>query len=165
MSKKFSNTLVYDADLDAMWQMMTGQDWWTAKYQALGADNIVYNTFDVTDTSFTIVSERDVPADLPSFAKKIIGDTNHVTQTEKWTRNPDTATATIEILIKNIPGGTTGTMKITPSGSGTTWRSDFDIKVGIPMVGGKLEGIIKDETASNFEQEKTFNDQWLANNA
>jgi hypothetical protein len=165
VSKKFSNTEQYDADLDAMWAMQTTKEWWTAKYEALGASNIVFHTFDADDTSFTIVSERDVPADLPGFAKKIVGETNHVTQTEKWTRNADAANATIELLFKNIPGGTTGTMSITPSGSGTVWQSDFDIKVNIPMVGGKLEDVIKKETGSNFKQEKAFNDTWLANNA
>lgn len=165
MAKKFTNTDHYDADLDAMWTMMTTQEWWKAKYESLGATNIEFHTFDTSDTSFTIVSERDVPADLPSFAKKIIGETNHVTQTEKWTRNADAANATIEILVKNIPGGTTGTMSITPSGSGTVWQSDFDIKVSLPLVGGKLEGVLKDETGSNFKQEKAFNDTWLVNNA
>lgn len=165
MAKKFSNTDHYDADLDAMWQMQITQEWWQAKYTSLGATNIEFRTFDTSDTSFTIVSERDVPADLPGFAKKIVGDTTHVTQTEKWTRNADAANATIEILVKNIPGGTTGTMSITPSGSGTVWQSDFDIKVSVPLVGGKLEDVLKKETASNFKQEKAFNDTWLANNA
>lgn len=165
MSKKFSNTDQYDADLDAMWAMQTTKEWWQAKYESLGATNIEFTTFDASDTSFTIVSERDAPADLPGFAKKIVGDTNHVTQTEKWTRNADAATATIEILVKNVPGGTTGTMSITPSGDGTVWQSDFDIKVSIPMVGGKLEDVLKKEYGSNFKQEKVFNDTWLANNA
>lgn len=163
MSKKFTNTDPYDATVDQMWAMLSEEGYWRAKYESMGAQNIVFPTFEASDTEITMVNERDVPADLPGFAKKIIGETNHVTQTEKWTRAGDAASATEEILVKNIPGGTTGTMKISPSGAGSSWAADFDIKVSIPMVGGKLEGVLKDETASNFKQEKVFNDQWLGN--
>lgn len=162
VSKKFTNTDPYDADMDAMWAMLSTQEYWQAKYEALGAKNVVFTTFDVSDDQITLVNERDVPADLPSFAKKIIGDTNHTTQKEVWTRSGDSASATEEIHVKNLPGGTTGTMKITTSGSGTVWNTDFDIKIGIPVVGGKLEGLMKDELGSNFTEEKTFNDGWLA---
>jgi hypothetical protein len=30
------------------------------------------------------------------------------------------------------------------------------------MVGGKLEGLMLDETTANFKKEKEFNDSWLA---
>jgi hypothetical protein len=162
VSKKFTNTDPYDATVDQMWAMITNQDYVKAKYESMGASNIVFTTFDVSDDSFTMVTERDVPADLPGFAKKIIGETNHVTQTEKWTRTGDSASATEEILVKNVPGGTTGTMQLSPSGTGSSWAADFQIKIGIPMVGGKLEGVMLEETGKNFKMEKAFNDTWLA---
>ncbi len=164
MSKKFTNTDPYDATVDQLWEMISNQDYWVAKYESMGASNVTFTTFNADSGSLTVVNERDVPADLPSFAKKIIGETNHVTHTERWTRSGDQATCSIEIQVKNVPGGTTGTMEMKPSGAGSTWSADFNIKVSIPMVGGKLEGVMKDETASNFKQEKTFNDQWLADN-
>ena len=33
------------------------------------------------------------------------------------------------------------------------------------MVGGKLEGVMTDQTGDQLGQEKSFNDQWLADNA
>ncbi len=164
MSKKFTNTDPYDASVDQMWAMIDNQEYYTAKYESLGASNITFTQFTASDDAITFTNERDVPADLPSFAKKIIGDTNHVTHTERWTRSGDSATCSVEIRIKNVPGGTTGTMDITSSGSGSSWAANFDIKFSVPLVGGKLEGLMRDETASNFKQEKAFNDQWLANN-
>ena len=165
MSKKFTNTDPYDASVDQLWAMLSDQDYHRAKYESLGATNVVFTTFDVSDTAITMVNERDVPADLPSFAKKIVGETNHTTHTEKWARTADGADCTVNIVVKNVPGGTTGTMTMAPSGAGSTWAADFTIKVNIPMVGGKLEGVMKDEIGNNFTQEKTYNDQWLANHA
>lgn len=165
MSKKFTRTDVYDTDMDAMWGMITRQDYWDEKYSALGASAVSWQTFQATDDTFTYTSVRNVPADLPSVAKKIVGDTNTVTTTERWTREGDSAAATIEIQVKNVPGATTGTMEMSPTGGGTSWSFDFDTKVSIPMVGGKLESIMTDQTGDQLAQEKTFNDQWLANNA
>lgn len=162
MAKKFTNTYSYDADLDAMWAMLSDRDYHQGKYESLDAANITFSTFAADETSITMVNERDVPADLPSFAKKIIGDTNHLTHTERWTRVDDAATCSLEITVKNLPGGTSGTMEIKPASSGCTWDADLDIKIGVPLLGGKLEGVMHDETSLNFRQEKAFNDAWLA---
>jgi hypothetical protein len=162
MSKKFTNSDPYDADLDAMWAMISDRDYWTQKYGSMGASNISFEQFDAGDAALTVTSRRDVPADLPGFAKKIIGETNHVTQTERWTRSADAAHCAITIEVKNVPGGTSGTMDMKPSGAGTVWDADFDIKISLPLVGGKLEGVMLDETRANFVKEKTFNDSWLA---
>lgn len=165
MAKKFTKTDPYSADVDQLWAMLSDQNYHQAKYESLGAENIRFPSFSADDTSITMVNERDVPADLPGFAKKIIGETNHVTQTERWTRAGDTATCAVEITVKNLPGGTTGTIDITPSESGSAWTTDFDIKIGVPLLGGKLEDVMKGETASSQAEEKVFNDRWLAERA
>ena len=67
-----------------------------------------------------------------------------------------------DITTKGAPGGTDGTMSVKADGSGSTWSADFDIKVSIPLLGKKLEGIMLDETGENFVKEKAFNDEWLA---
>jgi hypothetical protein len=162
MSKKFTRTYTYDATVDQVWAMITNQEYWDAKYSSLGATQVQWRTFDASDGSFTYTSVRNVPADLPSVAKKIVGDTNTVTTTERWTKTGDSASATIEIQVKNVPGSTTGTMSIDASGDGASWSFDFDTKVSIPMVGGKLESIMTDQTGDQLAQEKPFNDQWLA---
>jgi hypothetical protein len=162
MSKSFTNTDHYPADVDAMWAMVTDRAYWEAKYQTLGASNVVWNSFDVTDDAFTISTVREVAANLPSVAKKVIGETAVVTQTERWRRGGGRCDCDITIETKGAPGGTSGTMAIVPSGDGSDWSADFTIKVSVPLVGGKLEGIMRDETATNFAAEKTFNDQWLA---
>lgn len=165
MSKKFTTTEQYDADMDAMWAMMSQREHYLRKFEACGATNVSLTTFTADGDSITVVNERDVPADLPGFAKKIIGDTNHVTQTERWTRAGDSASCAIEIAVKNLPGGTTGTMSITPSGSGCTQTADLDIKIPVPLVGGRLEGLMHEQTGVQFAEEKAFKDSWLAEQA
>lgn len=161
MAKKFTNKDPYDADVDTMFAMLSNKDYWSKKYEELGASNVTFNQFDASDSAVTVQTERDVPADLPGFAKKIVGDSNHVTQTEAWKRSGDSLHCEITIAVKNVPGGTTGTMDIKPAGAGTAWSADFDIKVSIPMLGGKFEKLMVDETGKSFVNEKKFNDTWL----
>jgi hypothetical protein len=162
MSKKLTIAFSYDADVEQVWVMMTDRDYWEAKYAALGAREVSFAEFRADGDAFIYTSVRNVPADLPSVAKKVVGDTNTVTTTERWTRAGDSASATIEIRVKNVPGGTTGTMTLAPSGGQTRWSFDFDAKVGLPVIGGKLESIMNEQTREQLGQEKEFNDTWLA---
>jgi hypothetical protein len=162
MAKKFTNSDPYAASTDQLWAMLGSRDYWEQKYQTMGATEVEFQEFTPSADAVSLKTVRSVPADLPGFAKKIIGETNRVTQTENWRRAGDTLSCDIDIAVKNVPGGTTGTMQIKPTGAGCQWDANFDIKVPLPIVGGKLEGLMVDETTANFKQEKVFNDSWLA---
>lgn len=163
MSKKFTNVDSYSATPDQVWAMVTDKNYWESKYAATGASNLEWKTFNADGDSLTISSVRDVAATVPKVAQKIIGDTAQITQTEKWTRNGDALTSEVEILTKGAPGGTNGTTTVKPSGSaGSTWSADMEIKVPVPLMGGKLEGIMHEEMGKSFAEEKVFNEQWLA---
>lgn len=162
MSTKFNNVDSYDASPDQIWDMLSDQSYWEEKYNAAGAQNLEWQTFNAGEDTLTISSVREVAANLPSAAKKVIGETAVITQTENWTRSGDQLTCTISITTKGAPGGTEGTMSVKPSSAGSSWAADFVISVPIPLLGKKLEGIMNDETGNNFAAEKTFNDNWLA---
>lgn len=162
MAKKFNNVDSYAASPDQIWAMLSDQSYWEEKYGSTGANNLEWQTFNAGDDTLTISSVREVAANLPSAAKKVIGETAVITQTENWTRAGDQLTCTISITTKGAPGGTEGTMSVKPSGDGSAWAADFEISVPIPLLGKKLEGVIHDETSNNFATEKTFNDKWLS---
>lgn len=162
MSKKFNNVDSYAGSPDQIWAMLSDQAYWEQKYQTLGASNLEWKTFNATEGALTVSSVREVAANLPAAAKKIIGETAEVTQTEEWTRSGGELSCKITITTKGAPGGTDGSMSVKPDGKGSTWVADFDIKVAIPLLGKKLEGIMLEETGANFAKEKGFNDEWLA---
>lgn len=164
MSKSFHNDDQYSATPGQLWNMLSTQGYWEEKYSTLGSSNLEWKEFSPGDTTLTVSSTREVDANLPAVAKKVIGETAVVTQTENWSRAGDKLTCAIEITTKGAPGGTTGTMDIEPHSDGARWKAAFEIKVPIPLVGKKLEGIMHDETEANFVKEKEFNDNWLSKN-
>jgi hypothetical protein len=162
MTKHIDTLDQYAASTDQIWAMLLQQAYWDAKYAALGATNLEWLEFSPSGDTLKVSSVRHVVANLPAAAKKIVGETTEVTQTEEWTRTGDELTSKITINTKGLPGGFTGASKITPSDAGSSWKIDLDIKVAIPFLGKKLEGVAYDETGDNFKQEKVFNDTWLS---
>jgi len=161
MIKKFTNVDTYAATPDQLWTMLSDQSYWEAKYEALGATNLDWHTFNVDSNELTVSSIREVHANLPAAVRKIVGESAHVAQTEHWSKAGDELSCQISIATKGAPGGTTGIMTIVPADGGSSWAADFDIHVPIPLLGKKLEQIMFDETAKDFVAERVFNNQWL----
>jgi hypothetical protein len=53
-------------------------------------------------------------------------------------------TGTVEVVIPGKPGQMTGTISLRESGGTTTETVQMDVKVNIPLVGGKIESLIAD---------------------
>ncbi len=96
---------------------------------------------------------------VPSFAKKFVGEEIHIVQQEAWS-SPTAAAVTVEIPGK--PGEVKGTVSITEDGTGVTENVQMDVKVGIPLVGGKIEGLIAEMLTKALRAENHVGRQWLA---
>ncbi|HSW11686.1 MAG TPA: DUF2505 domain-containing protein [Solimonas sp.] len=109
---------------------------------ALGAMSFrqVEHSDDGTRFYIKMVYEVKSEAPLPAFAKKILGETTTVTQTERW----DRSTRKGEVIVepKGLPGKIRCATSLSESGGSATKNFDWDVSVKIPLVGGKLEDLI-----------------------
>ena len=96
---------------------------------------------------------------IPSFARKFVGDEINIVQKESWS-SPTAADVTVEIPGK--PGEMRGTVSVKEDDAGTTENVRMDIKVGIPLVGGKIEGLIAELLTKALRAENHVGRQWLA---
>ena len=88
----------------------------------------------------TVEIEQVQPAKgIPGFAKKFVGDEITIVQHEDWS-SPDAAA--LQVTIPGKPGEMVGTITLEESGGTTTETVDVRIKVGIPLVAGKIEDLI-----------------------
>jgi hypothetical protein len=78
---------------------------------------------------------------IPGFARKFVGDEIQLVQTEQWS---DLENGRVEVVIPGKPGQMSGTITLREAGGTTTETVVMDIKVGIPLVGGKIESLISD---------------------
>lgn len=163
MATKITNTDRYPATPDRMMKMMKSKEYFETKYKALGTLDCVWNKFGEEGGQLIISSTRTVPANLPGFVKKIIGENSIITQSEKWTSDGSGGyKCDFDLIVKGAPGGTTGTMRIVPVGATESdWSIDFDIKCPIPLLGKKLEAVIFQETKNSLVKECEFTTNWL----
>jgi hypothetical protein len=96
---------------------------------------------------------------IPSFAKKFVGEEINIVQKEAWS-SPTAGAVSVEIPGK--PGEIRGTVSVTEDDTGTTENVTMDVKVGIPLVGGKIEGLIAEMLTKALRAENHVGRQWLA---
>ena len=82
-------------------------------------------------------------APLPGFAKKVLGETSEVTHEERWDRA--TGHGKLTIHVAGMPGTMTCDLALADGPKGCTKTFDWEVKVKIPLVGGKIEGLIAED--------------------
>jgi hypothetical protein len=95
---------------------------------------------------------------IPGFARKFVGDEIQLVQTEYWS---DIETARVEVVIPGKPGQMNGTVTVRESGGTTTETVQMEIRVGIPLVGGKIESLIADLLRKALRVENAVGRQYL----
>ena len=96
---------------------------------------------------------------IPGFARKFVGDEIHIVQTEDWTSKEK---GNIHVTIPGKPGEMSGSGRLDDSGGPTVHAVSLDIKVGIPLVGGKIEGLISDLLLKALKAENKVGRDYLS---
>ena len=96
---------------------------------------------------------------IPGFARKFVGEEIHIVQAEDWS-SPEKGN--IHVSIPGKPGEMEGTALLTEDPDGTTETVNLTVKVNIPLVGGKIEGLVADLLAKALRAEHKVGVKWLA---
>ncbi len=156
---KFRKELAYDADPDAVFAMLSDPAF---REKVAQAQEVVSVDVRLTTSSggFSLVSDQvQNTAGLPAIAKKIAGDTTQAVITEEWS---STSGGSISITAPGKPTKAEGTITLKPAGTGTTELVELDVKVKVPLIGGKLEQLMADNIDSGFDVEHRVGQAWLA---
>jgi hypothetical protein len=157
--------ILYDAAPDDVFEMLCDQAFREKVCRAIGSVSYDVSVSRTGDTA-RIRNARVMKADLPDFAKRVVGDTIDMVQTEDWTeRGPDGArTADFRVEIPGKPGAVTGTVTLAPTDTGAGAREVVtgQVKVSIPLVGRKLEGEVVRGLKAALQVEGRIGARWLA---
>lgn len=155
MSTKLTKQLTYDAPAEAVAAMLDDQAFREA---VLERQKVVRGSAVVAGDLVTIEQVRSGD-DLPSFARKFVGDEILIVQKETWT---SPTSADVHLLIPGKPGEAVGTLVLTESGATTTESIDLDLSVRIPLVGGKIESLIAGLFSEALDREHEVGVEWLS---
>jgi hypothetical protein len=116
------------------------------------------------DGGASVRIDRTVPAEVPDFVKKLVGETIDVRQTEEWSA-PDAEgrrTADVRIEVVGQPARMTGTIVLEPTPEGCRETVNGQVKVSIPFLGGKIEPEISKSIVTAIKVEQKVGRAWLA---
>jgi len=128
----------------------------------LGGTDAQLVSFDKSDAKTSYQLKQGVSAEhLPSVAKSLLGGDLVIHRTEVWTGAG--TTGTVEVTLNGVPGRLDGTIVLSEHQGGTKSTLTGQVKVSIPLMGGKLETMIAEQVAKLLDKENEFTTEWLAN--
>ncbi len=160
MTKRLQHDLTYDAPMAAVAAMLADPDFREEVCEFQGVKRALVNVDPDESGGMQVTIDQVQSAHgVPSFARKFIGDEVNIVQEESWISATD---ADITVTIPGKPGEMTGTARLTESGGVTTETVVMDVKVSIPLVGGKIEGLIADLLLRALKAENTVGRDYLS---
>ncbi len=120
-----------------------------------------------TAGAFTLTAVRTMPTDrLPDMARKFVGQTLSVTQTERWDAPaPDGAReATVEMTVAGVPLNVTAVQRLVPDGAGTVVDLQGTVTSSIPFLGSKIAGAAEPMIGKALGVQAAEARKWLEKN-
>ena len=155
---KFRHELSYDASPPEVFEMLADPAFREKVGEALDVVSADI-TLERDGDGFTLTNDQVQRTEgLPSFAKKIAGDTTRVIQTEEW---PTVTGGTLRIDAVGKPTSMAGTIELVPDGQGTVEVVELEIKAKVPLVGGKLENLMAEQVRDGMDTERQVGMAWL----
>ncbi|MGI8645341.1 MAG: DUF2505 domain-containing protein [Nocardioides sp.] len=105
------------------------------------------------------IDQAQSAAGIPSYAKKLVGNEIRYVQVEEWSAHDH---ARVNVAIPGKPGEMAGTIALVEGAGTTTETVTMDIRVGIPLAGGKIESLVADMLRAALEIENTVGRDYLS---
>ncbi|WP_235736751.1 DUF2505 domain-containing protein [Nocardioides alcanivorans] len=107
----------------------------------------------------SVVASAAPTADLPGFVRKVVGDEMPILQEELYVSETE---GQLKVVMTGKPGSLNGTISLAPDGEETVQTVVADVKVSIPLVGGKLERLICQVMGNLLKIQGRVGAEWLS---
>ena len=100
--------------------------------------------------------------EIPAIATKFVGTHLAYTETRSWN---DNKCANTWVIVPEVKGATVeakGTTEIVADGDGCIRRTKGSISVKLPLIGGKIEAMVKKSIADTFSKNADYCRKYLA---
>lgn len=153
----------YDHPVEKVFSAFTDPDFYLAKFEGTGAREVEVVACSDEDGVFSIETSREVPLEVPSALKAVLGDWTTVVQNEEWVEGDDGEFLNeLDITSEGVPARITGNMTLYGTDDGGCVNEvTIRIDCGIPLLGGKLEKFVAANTRDQLEAEYEFVQEYL----
>jgi hypothetical protein len=99
---------------------------------------------------------------LPGAVRSILNGDLVVEREERWEPAGAEYSGTSAVSISGVPGEIRGRSRVAPRGDGTELVITAQVKVSIPLIGGKLEKVVAEQVGKLLATEAEYAEKWLA---
>ncbi|MBP2339558.1 DUF2505 domain-containing protein [Saccharothrix coeruleofusca] len=143
---------------------LVDEDYLRERLEVLGGKDAALEAYTSAGGTTSYQLRQGLSAEqLPSMARGVLGGDLVIHRAEAWTEAGRTGTA--EVTIDGVPGRLDGTLTVADRGEGCALTLTGQIKVSIPLVGGKIEAMIAEQVVKLLDRENEFTSAWLARHA
>jgi uncharacterized protein YndB with AHSA1/START domain len=155
---KLRHEISYDAPAADVWTMLSNPAFRQKSCEAMGVLSSTIAIEPVGEGMKVRIDQVQRTEGIPSFAKKFAGDTTEAVQVEEWS---DRRNATLTVRTPGKPTEITGTLTLSEEGGRTVETFDGECRVKVPLIGGKLEGLMSDLFRKGMDKEHQAGVAWL----
>lgn len=162
MPSRFEHRTTFAAQVGEVFSTLVGEAFLTARLKEIGGRSAALLDHEVTGDRAAFRFRQGVDADrLPGIVRSIVNGDLVVEREERWRGNESTGKATID----GVPAHISSRGLLTARGTGTELVIRAEVRVGIPLVGGKIEKVVTEQVTKLLAAEAEFAEKWLAGRA
>lgn len=158
-------TFDYSVPAERLYQLFTDGQFLAAQLEASGGKEVAVLERDANEDAARVVWRQRTQVEVPSFAKSIVLATNKVTETDVWRADGDDYNGEWSAEVSGVPAVTSGSMRITPTEDGCRYTFVGTVRIKVPLIGGKLEGLGIDQMEGEIQRKDAYTRAHLAESA
>ncbi|WP_199441603.1 DUF2505 domain-containing protein [Umezawaea beigongshangensis] len=165
MARRIEHLTTYPWTARDVFGALTSEDHVRDRLAALGGNGAELISFSGGNGETRFELKQGVSAEhLPPVARNVLGGDLVIQRTETW-RADDLAGA-VEVTLGGVPGRLDGSSRLADTGErASAMTLSGQVRVSIPLVGGKVEGLIVEQVVELLDAEARFTSEWLARRA
>ena len=167
MSRQIDFRSVSAHAADEVYATMVDPDYLRARLDRIGGPGaaLLEHSADVQGARYRLRLGLDAK-DLPSVVRSVLSGNLTIERNERWTRQDSGRyLGEVDVTIHGAPASAAGAMRLRdlPDG-GSELNVRADARVSVPLIGGKIEGVVAEQVRRLLAAETGFTQEWLADN-
>jgi hypothetical protein len=158
MATEFTKTQRFGRTPDEARRMLTDPQYMRRRAEATGALDFTVDQTVEPDGTEVFRTVRTFPARVPSYAQRLVGSTIQVTEEQRWA--PAAPHAVVTVSFSGMLGFA-GTLVLRAAEGGTEAVTTGAFRAQVPLIGGRLEALVAEQTERYLAEEEAVASSWL----
>lgn len=159
MASRFEYSVAYPFSTGRLWELVSAENYWADLIRAINGDRGSLDEFARDGDAVTVVMTQCIPeAALLSIVTKVRPGDLKIPRRLDLTYAGGTIIGNATAGVSGVSASITATQTTSGEQASTLYRGE--IKVGVPLVGGKIEKILQGELVSLFDAERDTTVDW-----